>query len=68
MFHKIYKPETNNKSSGNDGLKAEFYKRFSNELTHALNFILLILKNQMQKALDTIIREHRSDTIKNRII
>ena len=28
--------ETNNKSPGNDGLSAEFYKHFSNDLTVAL--------------------------------
>ena len=28
--------ETNNKSPGNDGLKAEFYKHFSNEIAPVL--------------------------------
>ena len=28
--------ETNDKSPGNNGIKAEFYKQFSNELTPAL--------------------------------
>ena len=39
LLTKIIKPinsETNNKSPGNDGLTAEFYKHFSNELAPVL--------------------------------
>ena len=36
--------------------------------TQTLKFILLILKIQMQGTLDTIIDEHQSEAIKNRII
>ena len=36
MFIKSIKSETNNKSAGNDGLTAEFYKHFSNKLTPVL--------------------------------
>ena len=35
-FIKSINSETNNKSPGNDGLTAEFYKHFSNEPTHIL--------------------------------
>ena len=33
-----------------------------------MKFILLIIKNRMQKTLDTIIGENQSGAIKNRII
>ena len=36
--------------------------------TQAIKFILLFLKNLIQETLDTIIDEHQSETIKNRII
>ena len=37
MFHKIStNSETNDKSQGNDGLTAEFYKHISNEVTPVL--------------------------------
>ena len=36
--------------------------------TKTIKFILLILKNRMQETLDTIIGEHHSEAIKNKII
>ena len=35
-FIKSINPETKNKSQGSDGLTAEFYKQFSNELASVL--------------------------------
>ena len=36
--------------------------------TQTIKFILLILKNRMQETLNTIVSEHQSEAIKNRII
>ena len=36
---KLINSETNNKSRGNDGLTAEFYKHFSNKLASALFYV-----------------------------
>ena len=36
--------------------------------TQTIKCILLILKNRMQETLNTIISEHQSEAIKNRII
>ena len=52
---KSINPKTNNKSSGNDGLTAEFYKDFSNELasvlfrqTHILKLLRVNCKKQIE--------------------
>ena len=36
--------------------------------TQTIKFVLLILKSRIQETLDTIIGEHQSEAIKNRII
>ena len=57
--------ETNNKSSGNDGLTAEFYKHFSNELASALmapgeslaSWVLLLEQESYQLNIKKVIKK-----------